>query len=69
MIDAELAWARSSKVRENRNSEPISIVSGESPDLSSIVVSPSEALFSSRFVLCLVPLESHAGRDLLPRFD
>src|SRR5262249_10454362 len=30
---------------------------------------PTEALFSSRFVLRLVPLESHAGMDLVPRFD
>jgi hypothetical protein len=50
-------------------SEPLSIVRGGPPDLSSILVSPSEALFSSRFVLCLGPLESHAGRDLLPRSD
>src|SRR5215468_3044731 len=50
-------------------SEPVSIVRGEPPDLSSILVSRSEALFSRRFVLCLVPLESQAGTDLVPRFD
>ena len=50
-------------------SEPISIVRGEPAELSSILVSPSEAPFQRRFVLCLVPLESQAGRDLLPRFD
>jgi hypothetical protein len=50
-------------------SEPISIVRGEPSELSSILVSPSEAPFQRRFVLCLVPLESQAGRDLVPRFD
>jgi hypothetical protein len=51
------------------NSAPISIVWREPPELSSILVSPSESLFSSRFVLCLVPPKSHAGMDLVPRFD
>ena len=50
-------------------SEPISIVRGEPSELSSILVSPSAAPFQRRFVLCLVPLESQAGMDLLPRFD
>src|SRR5262249_61806104 len=60
---------RSSKVRENLESEPISIVRGEPSELSSILVSASEAPFQRRFVLGLVPLESQAGRDLLSRFD
>jgi hypothetical protein len=50
-------------------SEPISIVRGEPSELSSILVSASEAPFQRRFVLGLVPLESQAGRDLLPGFD
>jgi hypothetical protein len=51
------------------NSAPILIVRGEPPELSSILVFPSEALFSSRFVLCLVPPKNHAGKDLPSRFD
>src|SRR5262249_47479296 len=50
-------------------SEPIPIVRGEPPAPSSVLVSPSGAPFQRHFVLCLVPLESQAGRDLLPRFD
>jgi hypothetical protein len=51
------------------NSEPVSIFRGEPPNLSSILVSAAEALFSRRFVLGLVPLESQAGMDLVPSFD
>ena len=36
-------------------SEPVTIVWREPPELSSILASPSEALFSSCFILCLVP--------------
>ena len=57
------------KCAEEPESEPISIVRGEPSELSSILVSASEAPFQRRFVLCLVPLESQAGMDLLPRFD
>jgi hypothetical protein len=50
-------------------SKPVSIVSGEPPDLASILVPPSEALLQRRFVLWLVPLKSQAGMDRLPRSD
>jgi hypothetical protein len=50
-------------------SEPVSIVWRQPPELPTILVSPSEALFSSRFVLCLVPPKIHAGMSLVLRFD
>jgi hypothetical protein len=37
--------AQITKSAEEPKSEPVSIVRGEPPDLSSILVSPSEALF------------------------
>src|SRR6516162_10063782 len=59
--DLRTCW----KVIPIGKSVPVSILRGEPPDLSSILVSPSEALFERRFVLCPVPLESQAGRDLV----
>jgi predicted nuclease of restriction endonuclease-like (RecB) superfamily len=64
-LDAFKAADKGQMVIPIGNSAPISIVRGEPPDLSSILVSPSEALFSSRFVLCLVPPKSHAGMGLV----
>src|SRR5262249_44395981 len=59
----------SSAFHTGRKSAPVSSVRGEPPELSSIFVSASEAVVSRRFVLGLAPLESQAGRDLVPRFD
>jgi hypothetical protein len=63
-----MSYVASSRLIPIGTSEPVSIVRGEPPELSSILVFPSEVL-QRRFVLCLVSLESKAGMDLVPRFD
>jgi DNA invertase Pin-like site-specific DNA recombinase len=63
LVAAELERRWESALRELHQAEvvtnkvlaPFSIIWGAPPELSSILVSPSEAHFKSRFVLCLVP--------------